>query len=432
MDSTTSLNTKTGLHALLTAARKYTLAIYGHLTPAQLQVPQLAIVNPPLWELAHVAWFQEFWCPRAQPGRPPLPSRYPHFDAWYNSSVIPHAARWALPHPSYAVVLQQMGATLDDTLQALERADAGQLYPFGLAVLHECMHSEALLMTLQTLALPAPPMLERAAEGDAGSDGAAVVARDIAYAGGTFQMGAQPGVSRFVFDNEKWAHRTTVAPFAIASACVSNAEYAQFVDAGGYGRREWWSEAGWAWQAATSARHPAPWRPDGAQWRVRRNDRWEPLDAAQPVLHVNLHEAQAYCAWAKRRLPTEAEWEFAARAGGGPANYPWGDDATLLRDCALDARSGRPVAAGKGDIRLGPLAHMLGNVWEWTATPFEPYPGFAADPYVDYSAPWFANHTVLRGGSFATAACLIHNRFRNFYRPERRDMFVGFRTCAVD
>ncbi len=417
---------------MLIAARKYTLAIYEHLTPAQLQVPQVAIVNPPLWELAHIAWFQEFWCRRAQPGRAPLPAHYPHFDAWYNSSVIPHAARWLLPHPSYEVVLQQMGETFEDTLQALERADADALYPFGLAALHEGMHGEALLMTLQTLALPAPPLLlERAAPGAAIIGGAEITARDIAYAGGTFLMGAPPGASRFVFDNEKWAHPTTVAPFAIASVCVGNAEYAQFVDDGGYGRREWWSDAGWEWRAASSARYPAHWCKDGSLWLVRWNNRREPMDAAQPVMHVNLHEAQAYCAWARRRLPTEAEWEFAACAGGGPANYPWGEGATLLRDCVLEARNGRPVAAGESDARLGPLAHMLGNVWEWTATPFEPYPGFAVDPYVDYSAPWFGNHTVLRGGSFVTASCLIHNRFRNFYVPGRNDMFVGFRTCAL-
>jgi iron(II)-dependent oxidoreductase len=432
MDSATNLNTKAGLRALLPAARKYTLAIYGHLTPAQLQVPQLAIVNPPLWELAHIAWFQEFWCRRARPGRAPLPSRYAHFDAWYNSSVILHAARWALPHPSYDAILRHMEDTLEDTLQALERADPGALYFFGLSALHEAMHTEALLMTLQTLALPAPPLLDTAAPDASMADGVAVAARDIAYAGGTFLMGAQPGASGFVFDNEKWAHPATVAPFAIANVCVSNAEFARFVEDGGYARSAWWSEAGRVWLDASSARHPVYWRRDGADWLTRRNDRWEPLAAAQPALHVNFHEAQAYCAWAQRRLPSEAEWEFAARAGGGPACFPWGDDPAWLRDCALEARCGRPLAVGRSAARLGPLAHMLGNVWEWTATRFEPYPGFAADPYVDYSAPWFGNHMVLRGGSFVSAPCLIHNRFRNFYRPERSDMFVGFRTCALD
>ena len=426
------MNTKEDLRAQLSAAREYTLAIYAHLTPAQLQVPLLAIVNPPPWELAHIAWFQEFWCCRERPGRPPRPSRYEHFDAWYNSSVIPHAARWALPHPAYDEILRQMGETFDATLHALERADSGALYPFALSVLHERMHAEALLMTLQTLALPMPPLLEGAAPDESIHVGARAAGRDIAFTGGTYLMGTPPDGSRFVFDNEKWAYPAAVAPFSIASHCVSNAEYAQFVADNGYARREWWSEAGWAWRVAAQALHPATWRQDGTQWLERRYDRWRPPVAAQPALHVNLHEAQAYCAWAKRRLPSEAEWEFAARAGGGPANFPWGDEPALLRDCALEARSCGPLAVGPGESRFGPLAHMLGNVWEWTATPFAPYPGFAADPYADYSEPWFGNHAVLRGGSFVTAACLIHNRFRNFYLPERGDMFVGFRTCALD
>jgi iron(II)-dependent oxidoreductase len=258
-----------------------------------------------------------------------------------------------------------------------------------------------------------------------------MAARDIEFDGGEFLMGTAPGAARFVFDNEKWAHPVRVAPFAIANRCVSNAEFARFVDAGGYDRREWWTEGGWAWRAGANAAHPVYWRRDGAQWRVRRNDRWTPLDDAQSVMHVNLHEAEAWCAWAQRRLPSEAEWEFAARAGGGPATYPWGDDAALLDGCTLGYRTDGPAAAGIAAPELGPLAHLIGNVWEWTVTRFEPYPGFSPDPYADYSAPWFGNHTVLRGGSFATAPWLVHNRFRNFYMPHRCDVFAGFRTCAI-
>lgn len=419
------------MRAQLEAARKYTLAIYAHLTPAQLEVPRIATVNPPLWELAHIAWFQEYWCARDRPGRAPFPSRYPHFDAWYNSSVIAHDARWALAHPSWSAILDQMRETLDATLDALERADDGGLYSFALAARHEWMHAEALLMTLQTLALPAPPLLADTSKSEPIDAYPPCAATDIAFAGGTFLMGSRPGAAHFIFDNEKWAHPVTVAPFAIANACVSNAEYAAFVADGGYGRREWWSDAGWAWLRAAAAEHPLYWRDESSSWQVRWNDRWEALDLSLPVANVNLHEATAYCAWARRRLPTEAEWEYAARNGGGDANYPWGDDAALLRDCVLERRSARPAAALSGPLAAGPLLHMLGNVWVWTASPFAPYPGFAVDPYVDYSAPWFGDHAILRGGSFATAACLIHNRFRNFYLPERRDVFAGFRTCAV-
>jgi iron(II)-dependent oxidoreductase len=194
---------------------------------------------------------------------------------------------------------------------------------------------------------------------------------------------------RFVFDNEKWGHEVEVAPFAIARACVTNEEFAAFVAAGGYLRRELWSEEGWRWRAARDARHPAYWRQDGCGWQERRFDAFVPLDADAPVRHVSAHEAEAYCAWAGRRLPTEAEWECAA----------------------------------------GMLAS--GDVWEWTASPFRPYPGFAADPYAEYSEPWFGDHRVLRGSSFATAPRLVHAKFRNFYKPQRVDMFVGFRTCGI-
>jgi len=422
---------KARLQAKLVAARKYTLGIYEHLTPAQMQVPRQANVNLPLWELAHIAWFQEYWCRRYRTGAEPLPSRYPHFDDWYNSSVIPHAARWELPHPAREVILQQMADTLDATLETLERAADPDFYFFELALLHEAMHAEALWLTLQTLGLPAPTL--RTTVGNAPRSPAAdlqVAARDIEFAGGEFLMGTEPGASRFVFDNEKWAHPVQVKPFAIANMCVSNAEFAGFVDDGGYARREWWTESGWAWRTAANAGHPVYWRRDGAQWLTRWNDRPEPLDVAQPAMHVNLHEANAWCAWAGRRLPTEAEWEFAARAGGGPALYPWGDDATVLDDCTLGAHAARPSAAARGPAAAGALVHLLGNAWEWTVTAFEPYPGFAPDPYVDYSAPWFGNHTVIRGGSFVTAPWLIHSRFRNFYMPARSDMFAGFRTCA--
>ena len=430
------------LRAKLTSIRNFTLALYAHLTPAQMQVAQLPTVNPPLWELGHIAWFQEYWCLRVRNQDTLPPSRYPHFDDEYNSSVIAHSARWALAHPSRDVILEQMRDILDDTLNALDRPDdlsmagAGPYsgnYFFELAALHETMHAEAFSMTLQTLGLPAPPGRE-AASGEKARE--QIPARDVGFPGGTFLSGTSRGMtSRFVFDNEKWGHPVRVEPFAIANQCVTNGEFAAFVDDSGYDTRQWWDEPGWAWRESATARHPLHWRRDGAAWYVRGNDRWQALADRVPVMHVNLHEARAWCAWAKRRLPTEAEWEYAATRGGDFADYPWGDDAGPLDRCALDGRTDHPVAADTADRAMAsrsPLLHMIGNVWEWTDTPFEPYPGFAPDPYVDYSAPWFGDHFVLRGGSFVTSRWLIHSRFRNFYKPERRDAFAGFRTCAPD
>jgi iron(II)-dependent oxidoreductase len=419
------------LASALQDARKYTQSTYAHLAQADLAFPQLASVNPARWELGHIGWFQEFWCRRYAPDDPRgsrVPSRIADADRWWNSSEVPHPTRWSLPLPEWTDLHAYLDATLGDTLEALARSRDGERYFFELALYHEDMHVEALLMTLQTLGLPAP-----ARPADAGRRGAdrsaaglgtattAGVSVDVPFAGGEFVLGAAPGAERerFVFDNEKWGHAVTLAPFAMASRCVTNAEFAAFVADDGYARAELWTSEGAAWRLQTGAAHPACWRGVEGAWQQRRFAAWVPLVDTEPAIHVNAHEAGAYCRWAGRRLPTEAEWEFAAV----PAR----------RDAAadhLDHAAAAPVDAGRRAPGQA-LAQLFGNVWEWTASPFEPFPGFRPDPYADYSAPWFGDHRVVRGGSFATRSRLVHARFRNFYRPERSDLFVGFRTCAL-
>ena len=353
-------------------ARRRTLALYGHLDLGSLRVPCIPTVNPPLWELGHVAWFQEIWTQRysRESGGPTRASMLPRADALFDSSAVAHDARWHLDLPSPAGIQAYLANTLERSLETLEKlAQEGDRYFFELALLHEDMHGEALLMTLQTLGLPAPEMpglrpLRARRE-----------ARDVAFAGGSFTIGSSPSEKRFVFDNEKWQHEVDVAPFAISSRTVTQGEYAEFARDRGAGI-------------------PSHWRREGDAWLVRWFDRWEPLDPAAPMILVSHDDAAAYCRWVGRRLPTEAEWEFAA-----------------LNDA-------------------GALEDVIGGVWEWTASSFDPYPGFSADPYEDYSEPWFGTHRVMRGGSFFTRPRLIHPRFRNFYRPERADVFAGFRTCA--
>ncbi len=354
---------------------------FGNASPA---VPLLRIVNPPLWELGHIAWFQEFWLHRG--GDFAVPSMLPHADRWYDSARVAHDTRWSLDLPDWPATRAYFEAVYARTLTLLERDPLGdaRAYFAQLALFHQDMHNEAFCYMWQTLAYPMPVAW---AEPPAPVDG------DIEIPAGTLALGAKPG-SGFVFDNEKWAHAVELPAFAIARRAVSNAEYRDFVDDGGYARREFWGKDGWAARERLALAQPRYWRRDADGWSARRFDRWLPLEAQAPVMHVSWYEAEAYCAWAGRRLPSEAEWECAARS------------------CADRFDHGR--------------------VWEWTSSRFGPYPGFSADPYKEYSAPWFAEeHRVLRGGSFATPPRLLRTSWRNFYQPERADIFCGFRSCAA-
>jgi iron(II)-dependent oxidoreductase len=285
------------------------------------------------------------------------------------------------------------------------------------------MHGEALAMTLQALGLAAPPFSREPPRSVAPPRG------DIPFAGGKFTLGARPDSPHFVFDNEKWAHDVVLQPFAIASAPATQGEFVRFVDDDGYSRQELWTPEGWAWREEANRGEPRYWKQNGDAWRMRRFDRWIAVDPHAPMVHVNQHEALAYCRWAGRRLPTEAEWEFAARNGGEDVRFPWGDEPRSAPSLDFKQRAAASHANDTTRSRLG-LHAMVGGVWEWTASSFDPYPGFAPDPYRDYSEPWFGTHAVLRGGSFATRGRLAHNGLRNFYLPSRDDPFAGFRTCA--
>jgi iron(II)-dependent oxidoreductase len=379
---------KVALHEGFLSAAEYTKAFLADLSDRQLDVPRLPIVNPFLWEYGHVAWFTENFCLRWQGrGEPRRPSMLADADRWYDSGRVGHDTRWNLDLPDRAHTEGYVVRVREATLAALERAEGSDdgLYLFRLSLFHEDMHAEALAYMRHTLGMPSPPLA-----GDGAPPGGGACAGDVEVGGGAFELGAPVGAG-FAFDNEKWAHEVRIAPFAMSRRLVSNAEFAAFVEEGGYRREDLWSRQGRRWRETTGRVLPRDWRRDGAGYLERSFDAWQPLRDGAPVRHVTAHEAEAFCRWRGRRLPSEAEWEFAAVSGA-----------------------------------IGPL-----GLWEWTSSPFAPYPGFAADAYADYSAPWFGTHRVLRGASFATPPRLHHPRFRNFFLAERDDIFVGFRTCAA-
>jgi gamma-glutamyl hercynylcysteine S-oxide synthase len=406
-------------------ARARTLLLVQDLDDAQWMGPRLSIVNPLLWEVGHVGWFQEFWTLRHARGRPALLA---NGDALYDSAKVAHDTRWDLPLLSRRAALAYLETVLGASLEALWTAPDPDAYFHRLALFHEDMHDEAFTYTRQTLGYPAPafPSGRR-------PPGGGPLHGDVEVPGARFMLGARRG-EPFVFDNEKWAHPVEVAPFHIARAPVTNEEFAAFVDDGGYRQERWWSAAGWRWRTGAAAEHPVYWRRgDGGRWTLRRFADVQPLASHEPVIHVCWFEAEAYCRWAGRRLPTEPEWELAA-ATPEKRRFPWGDEAPDETRANLDGAARGPVDVGclpAGDSAYG-CRQMIGNVWEWTASDFQPYPGFVADPYKEYSEPWFATpHKVLRGGCWVTRARLLRNTWRNFYPPDRRDVLAGFRTCAT-
>jgi iron(II)-dependent oxidoreductase len=434
-------------------ARQRTFDLVADLSDEQLMGPQLAIINPLLWEIGHVAWFQEKWVLRHALGRPPIRR---DVDNLYDSAAIAHDTRWDLSLPSREQTLQYMREVRDRVLESVEggqRSDDVQYFVL-LSIFHEDMHTEAFTYTRQTLGYPPPrftddrsPMTDHRSP----SPEAGPLPGDVEIPGGTFQLGATPD-EQFIFDNEKWAHPVQVRPFAIARAPVTQAEFAAFVDDGGYKQRTFWSDEGWRWRESARAEHPVYWQGEPSAWLRRHFDQWVPLEPHRPVIHVNRYEADAYCRWACRRLPTETEWEFAAAGPPAPAThhslaarrdsealtthpserrFPWGEDPATADVANLDwqAMGCVDVAAfADGDSRFG-CRQMIGNVWEWTASTFLPYPGFVADPYKEYSEPWFGTHQVLRGGCWVTRSRLLRNTWRNFYTSDRRDVWAGFRTC---
>lgn len=425
------------LIGMLQDSRVRTLELVAGLDGDQLMGPRLDIVNPLLWEIGHVAWFHEHFILRNQDGRGFLLAGA---DALYDSMAIPHDIRWDLPLPSLAGTLDYMGRVHQALIARIEgrMASEKESYLYQLTTFHEDMHDEAFTYARQTLGYPPPAFAGAQHPSDAA---AGAWPGDVDVPGGDFRLGSSPDAP-FLFDNEKWAHLVLIHPFRIARAPVTNAEFAAFVDEGGYRHRRFWSDEGWHWREGVGARHPVYWHPAGVgRWSVRRFDHVEDLPPHQPAIHVSWYEAEAWCRWAGRRLPTEAEWEAAAAAEPSAAGllsadkrrYPWGDIPPSQNHANLDGSALGCVdvaACAAGDSPWG-CRQMIGNVWEWTASVFEPFPGFSADIYREYSEPWFGSRKVLRGGAWMTRRRMVNNTYRNFFTPDRRDVVAGFRTVAL-
>ncbi len=416
-------------------AHQRTLRLIDGLTPQQLVGPRLPIVNPLLWEIGHAAFFYEYWVLRNHLNHPAILA---NSDQLYDSITIAHDDRWNLPLPSLQETLTYMERVLDSVINNLSSSiDTERDYLAQYAVFHQDMHNEAYTYTRQTLGYPAPDL-------DIPRQHVSVTADlpcDASIPGGYFMLGANPQHG-FVFDNEKWAHQVEISPFCIAKTAVSNGDYLAFVESGGYSHQDYWDEEGWQWCQQSGLQHPVYWRHDSAGWQEQHFDQWRELSLDNALIHVCWHEAQAYCRWAGRRLPSEAEWEVAAAGVPSTDNrslseikrrFPWGNDSPRLDLANLDgsALGTINVAANPdGDSAFG-CRQMIGNVWEWTADTFAPYPGFTPDMYQDYSQPLFGHTRVLRGGAWATRSRMIRNSWRTYYGPERNDVFAGFRTCAL-
>ncbi len=422
---------RTRVADLLAASRARSTALTGAVDEGDLVAQHSPLMSPLVWDLAHIGSQEELWLVRDVGGREPL---RPEIDGLYDAFQHSRASRVDLPLLTPAETRSYVAEVRDKALDALHTSplEGRRLvehgFAFGMIVQHEQQHDETMLATHQlragapVLHAPAPP------------PGRPLPDREVLVPGGPFTMGTS--TEAWALDNERPAHVLDVPPFWIDTAPVTNGEYAEFVEAGGYDDERWWTDAGWAHRTAAGLRAPQFWRRDGSgQWYRRRFGVVEPLIADEPVVHVCCHEADAYAAWAGRRLPTEAEWEKAARfdpATGRSRRFPWGDEDPGPRHANLGQRHLQPAPVGAYPEGASPLGvhQLIGDVWEWTASGWHPYPGFEVFPYPEYSQVFFGgDYRVLRGGSFGTDPAAIRGTFRNWDLPVRRQIFAGFRLA---
>jgi iron(II)-dependent oxidoreductase len=417
----------------LERARDRTRLLTECVDDADLVRQHSPLMSPLVWDLAHIANQEELWLLREVAGREPM---YPQIDPLYDAFEHPRSKRPSLPLLKPAEARAYAGEVRGRVLDLLQTArfngaplvQAG--FAFGMVAQHEQQHDETMLITHQLRAgapaLSAPPPEPPPAD-------VMHLPPEVLVPGGVFRMGtsAEP----WALDNEKPAHDVMVPPFYIDTTPVTNAAYQQFIAAGGYEEQRWWTPAGWAHRQQAGLVAPLHWRREGSGWVRTRFGITEPVPPGEPVVHVSWHEADAYARWAGRRLPTEAEWEKAARfdpATSRSRRFPWGEDDPSRRHANLGQRHLQPAPAGSYPEGAAPSGarQLIGDVWEWTSSDFLPYPGFRAWPYREYSEVFFGSkYKVLRGGSFAVSPVACRGTFRNWDYPVRRQIFAGLRTA---
>ncbi|HEY8479383.1 MAG TPA: ergothioneine biosynthesis protein EgtB [Spirillospora sp.] len=420
----------------LTAVRDRSLGLTTDVLDDEELTAQVSpLMSPLVWDLAHVGNYEELWLLRAAAGEEAI---RPEIDELYDAFEHPRAERPSLPLLPPGEARAYIGTVRDRVLDALPSArfDTGDPltaggFAYGMVVQHEHMHDETMLATHQ-LRKGAPALLDPVTAPSGADPSAASGPDEILIEAGPFEMGASD--DPWAYDNERPAHVVDLPAYVIDAEPVTNAAYISFIEDGGYDDPRWWDPAGWEWRTKSGERAPAFWIRDGGRWLRRRFGRIEPVPPREPVQHVCWYEADAYARWAGKRLPTEAEWEKAARwdpAAGRSRRYPWGDLYEEGR-ANLGQRALRPSEAGayaSGASAYG-VRRMIGDVWEWTSSDFTGYPGFRSFPYREYSEVFFgSDYKVLRGGSWATHPLAVRGTFRNWDFPVRRQIFCGLR-CA--
>lgn len=423
----------------LEAFRSRTRALLGPLGDDDLHLQHDPLMSPLVWDVGHVANFEEMWLLREVGGRPP---RDPGLDRLYDPVEQPRRVRGGLALPDRVQAFAYMDDVRAEVLDALSllgpEAFGGDVpllrdgFLVAMVAQHEAQHQETMLQALDLRSdlVPYAPATDRRQFAPRPVDDT----DRVVVPAGSFTAGTDDTAT--AYDNERPAHTVDLPAFAIDRFPVSARRYAEFIAAGGYEHPEWWSGAGWRWNDEHGCGAPQGWIPDGdGGWLVRRLGHLEALDTRSVVQHVSYWEAEAFAAWAGGRLPTEMEWEKAARwdaVAGRSRTFPWGDERPTTERANVDV--GGWGTAPVGSFPAGASAYgveqLVGDVYEWTSSDFTGYPGYVSFPYEEYSEVFFGEeYKVLRGSSWATASLTARASFRNWDYPQRRQIFSGIRVA---